>query len=349
MNYDFGPRHPLRPERLERMMALLHAVAPELQVVDPGLARESDAIRVHDQEYLDLVMDLSRGAQVDPAVMFAYGFSYGDTPPFSGMWQAALAYCGAGKRAAEAVRDGATLAFNMGGGLHHAQRSRAGGFCILSDCALAISILRERFERVAYIDIDLHHGDGVQWDFFDDPNVLTFSIHQDGRTLYPGTGHVEETGEVFTSLNLPLAPQTTGDTWLWALRETLLPAVEAFRPEAIVLQMGCDAHFSDPLGHLRVSVQEWLDAVALVRDLGLPVVGCGGGGYDLKNVPRMWTGAVLTLAGQPIPELIPAQIPQEWGMTTFEDQDLPAPRWSGRSEAEGVVPEVLANIKRINS
>lgn len=351
MDYDFGPQHPLKPERLQRFRDVLAAVAPDIHDADPGLATNEDLTRVHSREYVETVAALSSGERVPHGLVSESGFLYGDNPAFPGMYEAALAYTGGSVRAAEAVRDGAPLAFSMTGGLHHARKAQASGFCVFNDCAVACSILRDRFDRVAYVDIDLHHGDGVQWLFYDDPSVLTCSIHQSGRTLYPGTGFVEETGAEFTSVNVPLAPHTAGDAWLWAFEHSVLPALEQYAPQAIVLQMGCDPHFDDPLGHLDVSVQHWLGAVSRVRDLGLPLVALGGGGYQKANVPRMWTGAVLTLLGRDVPEIQPAGVDDDLAGRPFLDPEPldPSPS-SARSEAEGVVEHlqrhVLPNVPR---
>jgi acetoin utilization protein AcuC len=274
--------------------------------------------------------------------MWPWGFGTTDNPVFEGMFEASLAYLAGTVRAAEAVRDGAPLAFGIAGGLHHAQRSRASGFCVFNDPAVACAILREKFERVAYVDIDLHHGDGVQALFFDDPTVLTCSIHETGKRLYPGTGFVEERGAGDSSVNVPLEPFTTGDTWLWAFENGILPALRRFQPQAIVLQMGTDPHFLDPLGHLQVAAQEWLRAVEHIKALGLPIVAVGGGGYELSCVPRMWAAAVMTLSGIEFEDRIPASIPSEWGMQTFADRELPQPRNQGRSEAEATIDQ-LAN------
>lgn len=267
---------------------------------------------------------------------FEFGFGPGDNPPFAGMWEATLAYTAGTTAAARAVRDGAELATTLAGGLHHARRRQASGFCLANDCAMALSILRERFDRVAYVDIDLHHGDGVQWIFWDDPAVLTCSIHETGRTLYPGSGFVSEAGPAGTAVNVPLAPYTTGDVWLDAFRRGILPALGAFRPQAIVLQMGADPHYDDPLGHLRVTISEWLEAVRDVRDLGLPLVACGGGGYAAHVVPRAWASAILTLEHLPVPEEL------------VRDEITPGPRETGRAEAEAVLAElerVLAGLR----
>src|SRR5205807_2839998 len=239
--------------------------------------------------------------------------------------------------AANAVKNGAQLAYNISGGLHHAQRSNASGFCVFNDPAIACHILREKYNKVAYVDIDVHHGDGVQALFYDDPTVLTCSIHQDGRTLYPGTGFVEETGAQDSSINVPLLPKTTGDVWIWAFENGIMPAVKNFKPEAVVLQMGTDTHFLDPLAHIQNTAQEWLRAVAMIRDLNLPIVALGGGGYNLTTVPRMWVASCLTLANQPIPDHVAEPYATEWSMPKYFDAELPQPREQGREHAEKVV------------
>lgn len=343
--YDFGPGHPLKPERLHRTMALLEALE-EYAPIDPGLGDASDVLRVHDASYVDAVAAYRTGGAGLNSALRESGFGPGDNPPFEGMFEASVAYVAGSAAAARAVRDGADLAYGIGGGLHHARRAQASGFCIFNDPAIACHILRERFERVAYVDIDVHHGDGVQWIFYDDPTVLTCSIHQDPRTLYPGTGFVGETGVAHTALNVPLAPNTTGDVWLWAFENGIVPALERFRPEAIVLQMGTDSHFLDPIARLLNTALEWVRAVDLVRCLGKPIVALGGGGYDLTTVPRMWVAACLTLAKKSVPECIPEPLAGEWGVDRFFDERAPGPTGSGREHAEQVVDFIRANHLR---
>lgn len=341
--YDFGPQHPLKPVRLERTIALLQACVPNFETIDPGPGSVMDALRVHALEYVETVQALSDDATfMCREEMWPWGFGTTDNPVFPGMFEASLAYVAGTVRAAEAVRDGAPLAFGIAGGLHHAQRSRASGFCVFNDPAIACMILRERFDRVAYVDIDLHHGDGVQALFFDDPTVMTCSIHETGRRLYPGTGFVEERGAEDTSVNVPLEPFTTGDVWLWAFENGIMPALRRFSPKAIVLQMGTDPHFLDPLGHLQVAAQEWLEAVKIVQSLDLPIVAVGGGGYELSCVPRMWAAAVMALSSVPFDDGIPGSIPRDWGMRTFSDHKLPAPRNQGRAEAEKTIRHLSA-------
>jgi len=333
LDYDFGPRHPLRPERLARTVALLRSVGG-LEPIDPGLGDETDLLRVHDTDYIACVRKLSGGEDITASAQRESGFGSMDNPVFSGMHEAAMAYVAGTARAARAACEGAPLAFGMAGGLHHAHRARASGFCIYDDPAIAVHILLEAFDKVAYVDIDLHHGDGVQGIFSEEPRVLTCSIHESGRTLFPGTGFVEEVDADGTILNVPLAAGTTGDVWLWAFRQTIIPALGVFRPGALVLQMGTDAHFLDPLGHLRVTAQEWLGAVAHLANLGIPIVALGGGGYEPTCVPRMWAAAVLTLAGLDVPAAMPEEHQIGGAMPMFFDEQIPLPRNAGRTEAE---------------
>lgn len=326
LDYCFGPKHPLKPERLRRTISLLEACVPDLAIIDPGLAREEDLLLVHDAAYVEDVAEMSRGGRPLPH----RGFGSLDNPVFLGMHEASLAYCGGTIRAAEAICAGEMLAFNIAGGLHHAQRGKASGFCIYNDVALACSLLRQRFSRVIYLDIDLHHGDGVEEIFRGDDSVITYSVHQDGRTLYPGTGSLASSS--LDAVNVPLAPGTTGEVWLRAVRETLPLVGDYWKPEAVVLQMGTDAHRRDPLGHLEALAEHWLEAVRLAISFGLPIHASGGGGYSLQTVPRMWTAAILTLAGRPLPESIPDSIPAEWGLERFLDHEVQEPKGLAAAE-----------------
>lgn len=344
LTYDFGPRHPFKPDRLVRTVALLQSVFPGVSLSDPGPGSLEETLRVHSPEFVEYV-SLASSTNVNlPEKQWRFGFTEGDTPPFPGMLEATLAYGAGTVTAARKIVEGGSTAISMAGGLHHAKRSQASGFCIFDDVAIACDILREKFERVLYVDIDLHHGDGPESIFDAVREVATFSIHESGRTLYPGTGFTHDHGQAGTSFNLPLIAGTTGEVWAWAFREGFLSLMDWFRPQAIVLQMGCDAHFNDPLGHLQVSAQDWLSAVELVKSVNLPTVAAMGGGYSMASVPRMWTAAVLTWLGEPVPEHVPSQIPAEWQMTTFSDQN--PPRNFGKEEA---LSAIEAHKRRFSS
>lgn len=326
--YSFGPSHPLRPRRLAMFRETLASYAPDIKFIEPPPVGAAEAATVHSREYVQAVAELSSGGNADRK---RFGFDSPDNPVFPGMYKAALAYLAGSFAAAAAVRDRDTgLAFNWTGGLHHAMRERAAGFCVFNDAAVACAVLRQAFDRVMYVDIDLHHGDGVQSLFWEDPSVLTYSIHESGRTLFPGTGFVDEVGPANTSVNVPLPAHSSGDVWGAAFERTFVPVVERFRPRAIVLQAGCDAHRDDPLGHLECSVQDWLSAVELVGRTGLPLVVLGGGGYELANVHRMWSAATLKLLGRSYDGLLDDP-------STFE-------RGRGAHEADTTVNAVLGSV-----
>jgi acetoin utilization protein AcuC len=339
LNYNFGPQHPLKPERLRRTIELLERYG--LKWIDSGPGSPADPLRVHSEDYVEAVRVISESENDE--LRAQYGFWRGDNPSFPGMWPASLAYTSASARAAEAVRDGASLAFGIGGGLHHALRERAAGFCVFNDCAVACNILLERFEQIAYVDIDVHHGDGVQWLFYDDPRVLTCSIHEDPRTLFPGTGAVTEMGVEGTSFNVPVQAKTTGDIWLALFEHTIPRALDRFQPEAIVLQLGTDTHYLDPLGHLQCTQQDWLAAAKLVQQMGVPVVALGGGGYNLRTVPRMWASAVLELAEVEYDDKIPEDLAERWDMPLFSDPTAPGPSGTGAAYADEVVEWLQRN------
>ncbi len=307
--YNMGPSHPLKPRRLFMTYDLLKSYElfdSALQVAEPEPADEAEVALTHGEDYLEALRALDRGDALRGAARF--GFGGGDNPIFPNMYGSSLLYTGASIQAAQSVNEGATLAFNISGGLHHAHYDRAAGFCVLNDCAAGIRRLRRKFDRVAYVDIDVHHGDGVQELFYDDPTVLTVSIHESGRTLFPGTGWVSETGEgagIGYSVNVPLAPFTDDSAWIRAFREGALPILKRFDPQAIFLQMGTDAHALDPLAHVALTAQGWLEAVKEIRALNVPMVAVGGGGYNLTTVPRMWTLAVSTLLGLELPDAVP--------------------------------------------
>jgi acetoin utilization protein AcuC len=292
---DYGSEHPLRMERLGLTWRLMEAYGltqlPNARLVVPDLAGEDALARYHAQEYLDVLKASNEGQA--PAIACRYGLGPGDNPVFPGIWDAARLAAGGSLLGARLVADGEVArAFHFAGGLHHAMRERASGFCYVNDAVLAILYLRSRGLRVAYVDIDAHHGDGVQYAFYDDPNVLTISTHERGDRLFPGTGFVEETGEgegVGYAVNLPLDVLTSSAIYLPAFEAVVPPLVTKFGPDVIVAQLGIDSHRTDPLTHLALDVQGFGRAFARILTLAPRVLALGGGGYDLENVARAWT------------------------------------------------------------
>jgi acetoin utilization protein AcuC len=333
--YQFRPDHPFNPRRLELSVSLMESLGlindTTARVVAPRMATEAELLAVHSREYVDAVRRFSAGGGTDDAPR--YGLGTDDTPVFPGMHEVTSLVAGATLRAAELVMSGEVKrAFSICGGLHHAHRGRGSGFCVYSDLAAAIAwVRREHGGRVLYLDYDAHHGDGVQGIFYDDPEVMTLSLHESGRYLFPGTGFVDELGEgegYGYSLNVPLEPFTEDDSWL-AIHAKLLPEVmEAFRPDVILVQNGCDGHALDPLTHLRASTRLYEETIRLVCELADThcngrVIATGGGGYAVwEVVPRAWTLIWGGLSGQPVPD----RIPHDW-----------LNRWQG--EAPVLLPE----------
>lgn len=317
--YRFRPGHPLNPRRLELTVALIRAMdlagSPDRPVIAPRVASDEEILTVHDPAYVAAV----RAVSADPHARGAsrYGLGTEDVPVVPRMHEMSAHAVGATLTAAELVASGrATRAYNIAGGLHHAHAAAASGFCVYNDLAVAIRWLqRAHGLRVLYIDYDAHHGDGVQSIFYDDPDVLTVSLHESGLYLYPGTGFVEELGEGEGhgySANVPLHPETEDASFIDAFDAILPDLAGAFRPDVIVLQTGCDAHALDPLTHLRctTSLFEALTerVVALAeRYCGGRIVATGGGGYAIHEVvPRAWALTWAALCGQRAPDEVPA-------------------------------------------
>jgi acetoin utilization protein AcuC len=321
VGYDFGPSHPLAPVRVELTIELARSYGvlarDNVELMDVVAADDDLLELVHTPSYIEAVRRASSSVQAD----VEHGLGTEDDPVFAGMHDAASLVAGATVAAARAVHQGRHQhAANIAGGLHHAMPSMASGFCIYNDPAIAIAwLLKEGVERIAYVDIDVHHGDGVQATFWDDPRVLTISVHESGRTLFPGTGFAYEVGGPEargSAVNVAL-PAGTGDGgWLRAFHAVVPPLVRAFKPQILVSQHGCDTHALDPLANLLVSLDGQRTAHAALHALAHDVCEgrwllTGGGGYELvRVVPRTWTHLLAEASGGPLdPEL---ETPEEW-------------------------------------
>jgi acetoin utilization protein AcuC len=329
--YKLSDQHPLNPIRLELTATLVEAcellAAPTVFREAPRPATDDELLLAHDRVYVDRVRELSpRGGPADP---FAdYGLGSSDNPAFRGMHEASALVVGGTLLASELVMSGrATHAFNPGGGLHHANRRLASGFCIYNDAAVGIAWLRHQGARVLYVDTDAHHGDGVQWIFYDDPDVLTISLHESGRYLFPGTGDVSERGQgpgLGYAANVPLQPYTGHSSWVECYDLVVPPLARAFRPDVIVTQNGCDGHAIDPLTHLNGLTLSFEHFARRAHELAHELcdgrlVALGGGGYALWNVvPRAWTAVWAALSDQPLPERVPETWRERWARLTPE-------------------------------
>jgi acetoin utilization protein AcuC len=316
--YDHGSQHPLRPVRVMLTRELIAAYGllegDRVEEVGPPVATDEELGLVHTGAYIDAVKRAGAG---EPGEWWRYGFGPGDNPIFRNMHEASARVAGGSILGARLVLEGrAEHAFNPAGGLHHAMPDRASGFCVYDDPAVAVAWLLERgVERIAYVDVDVHHGDGPQAIFYEDPRVLTISIHESGRYLFPGTGFVDERGAgeaEGTKVNVPLPPYTDDDGWLSAFREIVPDVVTRWRPDVLVTQLGCDTHHTDPLAHLALSTRAYREVGRILHGLAHDAAGgrwlaTGGGGYQwARVVPRAWTIYFAEMAERPIPDEIPA-------------------------------------------
>jgi acetoin utilization protein AcuC len=362
LDYDFGPSHPLTPRRFGPGIDLLRQVGAE-----PGLAPEpasdDDLLMCHTDRYLEVVKRFSAGGAGSAESQGGIG-EWGDNPPFPGMHEASAAVAGGSIRAIEAIlRGDVEHAFHPGGGLHHAMPERASGFCIYDDPALGIARARREGLRVLYVDLDVHHGDGVEAIHAADPGVLTVSFHESGRYLFPGTGFADEVGEgpaAGTVVNVPLPPDTGDGAWLDAVTSLVPELAAEFRPDLVVSQHGADSHVLDPLAHLRNTVTAMAAAARLVHDLAHEHAGgrwlaTGGGGYDVyRVVPRSWSLVWLAAAHRDIPAETPEAWRDRWAEEalrygqaplplTFDDPPTPTEPATART-IEHTIDEVRAAV-----
>lgn len=332
--YHFHEHHPFNQRRLPITIDLLQALSalPASAIVEPKHAAKDDLLRMHTAAYVEAVqrlgsLPLDQNDWDLPDAAARFGLGTEDTPCFPGMHEAASRIVGGTLEAAEQVMAGqASHALHLAGGLHHAHAGRASGFCIYNDAAVAIAALKELHGiRILYVDTDAHHGDGVQWAFYGDPQVCAVSIHETGKYLFPGTGGVQERGEgdgFGTTVNIPVEPYTEDDSWLECMNDTLERVAAAFRPDLIISQHGCDAHAWDPLSHLHCSMRIYLEMPRLLHRLAHCYcegrwVALGGGGYDIwRVVPRAWSLLWLEMTNHPLAEALRAdssiKLPSAW-------------------------------------
>jgi acetoin utilization protein AcuC len=347
--YDFGPQHPLRPERITASLDLLEEAGiwdPSKETVEPKAAAKEELELLHDPTYVSAVVKAStRSDFVAPDELARFGLSAGDNPAFLGMHEAAAFVTGGSiETARRLMRGDLEHAFNPAGGLHHANRARASGFCIYNDPALAAAVALEEFgARVMYVDFDCHHGDGVQWLFYQEPLVMTVSFHESGDFLFPGTGSVNETGEgkgKGYSVNWPAAPFTRDECWIEAI-ETIVPLLaQRFRPDIVISSHGADTHIWDPLTHLALTTRSFVSQAALIHQLAHQYcegrwLAVGSGGYDWRRVvPRSW-GIVWAEMSE---RILPDVVSEDWTKRWESPRVGPMPmRWMDAAEVSAPV------------
>ena len=317
--YHFGPQHPFSPVRQQAFLSLLEALGYKPDAIQADPASRDDVLTAHSEAYVAQVEAASTGNPLPKAGQ--YGLGTVDVPVFNGMDLATRYLVGGTLRAAEMILAGeASVVLQLGGGLHHAQRELASGFCVYNDLSIAIRRLTSRGFRVAYVDIDVHHGDGVQWLHYDDPKVLTISLHESGQYLFPGTGGVHELGEgggKGFKLNVPLEPETSDASYLEVFERVVPHALSWFQPDVLVVPCGADAHFKDPLADLLLTTRAYETLFKRLVELARQyakgrALFTLAGGYDLDATVRVWMILYLTLAGVPLPDEIPSEWLKEW-------------------------------------
>ncbi len=360
--YDHGPGHPLRPDRVLLTWDLIAAfglnTAPGVETIGAEPATGEELERVHTRAFIEATQAAGHG---DPGDWSAFGYGPGDNPIFPEMHEAGALVCGASIAAARVVWEGRLdHAFNAAGGLHHAMPARASGFCVYDDPAVAIAwLLDAGAERVAYVDVDVHHGDGVQAIFWDDPRVLTISIHEyDPPWFFPGTGAIHDRGgpnAPGSAINIPVPAGTGDEAWLGALGSIVPRAVADFAPDVLVTQLGCDTHHTDPLAQLRLTTAAYREAARMLHALAHDATGgrwvaTGGGGYQwARVVPRAWTLYFAEMAG--FAEL-PDELPADWVAEASARAGAPVPTTLsepslGRLEADAGADAVAVQLTDI--
>ncbi|WP_043934082.1 acetoin utilization protein AcuC [Bacillus sp. EB01] len=341
LKYNFGSQHPFNQFRIKLTIDLLkHSGAlDDSSIVPPRMATEEELCLIHDPSYVHAVKMAGKGLLTgDSAENFGLGTE--DTPIFTNMHETSAMIVGGTLEAVDMVMTGkATHALHLGGGLHHGFRGKASGFCIYNDSSVAIKYLQEKYKaRVLYVDTDAHHGDGVQWSFYDDPDVCTLSIHETGRYLFPGTGSINERGQgkgYGFSFNIPLDAFTEDESWLHIYRTALTEVTEFFKPDIILTQNGADSHYYDPLTHLYGTMNIYREIPKLAHELAHRYcdgrwVAVGGGGYDIwRVVPRAWALIWMEMTGKASSATgnLPAAWTEKW--QTKAGVPLPDSWWDG--------------------
>lgn len=352
LRYDFGTFHPLKSIRLKLAFELMRSMglldSSEVSVVQTVSVDVEQILLFHTLDYVNLV---ERSSLTGRGLL-----DQGDTPAFKGCFEASRRYVGASVLASDLIMRGEVdHAFSPSGGLHHAHPSGASGFCIFNDPAIVVAYLKRKYqiERMLYLDVDAHHGDGVMYGFYSDPSLLDVDFHEDGRYLFPGTGFSDETGEGEArglKVNMPLLPLTGDRSYLKAFREMIPRLVRSYRPEVILMQCGADAHFDDRLANLRLSTKCYEEMVGSVHSLAHEVSNgrlllFGGGGYSLSSVARCWTLAFAEITGAELGD----ETPQSW-RSLFERssaEEAPDRLRDPASEAEKEPNEAVENVRRV--
>ena len=354
--FCYGKEHPFKVQRFRLAYELMEAFQltslPGARILDCIPAAENELLTFHTHSYLSKLKEFSQSDE--PRADFRYGLGDIENPVFQGLYHWACLGAGGTIEAARLVTEGGfDIAFNLAGGWHHAHRSRASGFSYLNDCVLAINTLLQKGKRIVYLDIDAHHGDGVQEAFYDTNQVLTISIHESGESFFPGTGSEKEIGSGIGkgfSVNVPLKEHTDDALFMKAFDEVAFPLIAAFDPDVMVTQLGADTFRTDPLTRLEITTHSYRYVLKKLKALKIPWVAVGGGGYENINVARAWTLAWAIMNDVELPARLPARFIKLISSLGYPNRMLlDAMHWAeddDRNRALDAVEKSIAAIKK---
>ncbi len=354
--YSYGAEHPFKVQRFRLAYELIDSYGltklPGTELRNPAAATEGDILTFHSPGYLAKLKEFSSSDQ--PRADFRYGLGDMENPVFKGLYDWACLSVGGTVDPARLVSEGGYgIAFNLAGGWHHAHRSKASGFSYLNDSVIAINRLIEKGKRVVYLDLDAHHGDGVQEAFYDTDRVLTISIHESGMHFFPGTGSEKETGSgkgKGYSVNVPLKEHTDDALYMKAFDEVAFPLIAAYDPDIMVTQLGADTFRTDPLTRLEITTHSYSYVLRKLKALRIPWVAVGGGGYDNVNVARAWTIAWAIMNGQELSPRLPSRFVRTISELGYPNRMLlDAMHWAqddDRNRALDAVEKSIASIRK---
>ncbi len=355
-NFSYGKEHPFKVQRFRLAYELMESFEltslPGAHIFDCIPAAESELLTFHTHSYLSKLKEFSLSEE--PRADFRYGLGDIENPVFPGLYHWACLGAGGTIEAARLVTEGGfDIAFNLAGGWHHAHRSKASGFSYLNDSVLAINSLLRKGKRIVYLDIDAHHGDGVQEAFYDTDQVLTISIHESGESFFPGTGSEKEIGSGIGkgfSVNVPLKEHTDDALFMKAFDEVAFPLIAAFDPDVMVTQLGADTFRTDPLTRLEITTHSYGYVLKKLKALKIPWVAVGGGGYENLNVARAWTLAWAIMNDIELPAHLPARFIKLISSLGYPNRMLlDAMHWAeddDRNRALDAVEKSIAAIKK---
>jgi len=348
--YNYGGGHPLKPFRLKLVYELIKAYGllslASVRVIQAKPAKEEDLLLYHTRDYINILKTANGGSEILGEE--SYGLGFGDNPVFEGVFDWSRLVTGASLQAAEFVDSGkGPIAFNISGGLHHARASRASGFCYVNDPVIVISSLLKKGRRVAYIDIDAHHGDGVQDAFYRTNRVLTISLHESGRRLFPGTGFESEIGEGNGrgySVNIPMPPSSDDELFVYAFNEVVPALIERFRPDIVVGQLGVDSFRTDPLTHLNYTTRGFCEVIRKMKELSPRWIALGGGGYEISNVAKAWTLAWAIMNNVDLPDELPKAFLEQYPLEGFRSRKLRDEEYQERGTRKEMMREEVRRV-----